>query len=220
MPRTDSLRAQRLRAEQRLYEPAADGPLSVCLVYPNTYAVAMGNLGFQAVLRQLAADPRVTADRAYLPDGPPSGWPRLLRSFERERPLADFDIVAFSVSFETDYVHVLHCLSLAGVTLRRAARGGAEPLVMAGGPATFLNPEPLAEFVDLFLIGEAEEMLPEFVDRAVATRRDRDSLLAAADGIGGAYRPDRYTPIYAAGGPLERVDHAGAGHGRVVRRYL
>jgi radical SAM superfamily enzyme YgiQ (UPF0313 family) len=91
---------------------------------------------------------------------------------------------------------------------------------MAGGPATFLNPEPLAEFVDLFLIGEAVEMLPEFIDRAVATQRDRDSLLAAADGVGGAYRPDRYTPVYAAGGPLQLVEHVGGGDGRVVRRYL
>jgi radical SAM superfamily enzyme YgiQ (UPF0313 family) len=220
MPRTDSLRGRRLAQERRLYEPAADGPLSVCLVYPNTYPVAMGNLGFQAVLRQLACDPRVTADRAYLPDGPPGTWPRLLRSFERERPLADFDIIAFSLSFETDYVHVLHCLALAGVTVRREARAAGEPLVMAGGPATFLNPEPLAEFVDLFLIGEAEEMLPEFVDRAVATRRDRANLLEAANDVVGAYRPDRYTPVYEPGGPLRHVDHAGPGDGRVVRRYL
>ncbi|HWP67116.1 MAG TPA: radical SAM protein [Candidatus Limnocylindria bacterium] len=220
MPRTDSLRAQRLAAERRLYEPAADGPLSVCLVYPNTYPVAMGNLGFQSVFRQLACDPRVTADRAYLPDGPSESWPRLLRSFERERPLADFDVVAFSLSFETDYVHVLQCLALAGVTLRRTARGPDEPLVMAGGPATFLNPEPLAEFVDLFLLGEAEEMLSEFVDRAARSPRDRASLLAAADDVGGAYRPDRYTPVYEPGGPLRRVEYDGPGDGRVVRRYL
>jgi radical SAM superfamily enzyme YgiQ (UPF0313 family) len=219
MPRAESVRAQRLAAETRLYEPAGDGPLSICLVYPNTYPVAMGNLGFQAVLRQLACDPRVGVDRAYLPDGPRAGWPRLLRSFERARPLSDFDIVAFSLSFETDYVHVLDCLALGGITLRRAGRGPGEPLVMAGGPATFLNPEPLAEFVDLFLIGEAEEMLGEFVERAVDDRA-RPALLAAADGVRGAYRPDRYTPVYHDGGPLRRVDYHGPGDGRVERRYL
>jgi radical SAM superfamily enzyme YgiQ (UPF0313 family) len=220
MPRADSVRTQRLASERRLYDPAPDGPLSVCLVYPNVYPVAMGNLGFQAVLRQLACDPRVNVDRAYLPDGPRAGWPRLLRSFERNRPLADFDILAFSVSFETDYVHVLECLALGGVTVRRGARGPGEPLVMAGGAATFLNPEPLAEFVDLFLIGEAEEMLAEFVDRVGGARRDRWTLLAEGERVAGAYRPDRYTPVYDAAGPLSRLDYDGPGDGRVERRYL
>jgi radical SAM superfamily enzyme YgiQ (UPF0313 family) len=220
MPRAESVRAQRLVSEHRLYDPAGDGPLSVCLVYPNTYPVAMGNLGFQAVLRQLACDPRVSVDRAYLPEGPRAGWPRLLRSFERDRPLADFDIVAFSVSFETDYVHVLDCLALGGLALRRTARGATGPLVMAGGPATFLNPEPLAEFVDLFLIGEAEEMLGEFLDRVTGGRRDRLTLLAEGEGVGGAYRPDRYTPVYDPHGPLDRLDYDGPGDGRVERRYL
>jgi radical SAM superfamily enzyme YgiQ (UPF0313 family) len=220
MARAESVRAQRLASERRFYAPVSDGPLSVCLVYPNTYPVAMGNLGFQSVLRQLACDRGVTADRAYLPEGPRAEWPRLLRSFERERPLADFDIVAFSISFETDYVHVLDCLALGGITLRSAARAPGEPLVMAGGPATFLNPEPLAEFVDLFLIGEAEEMLAEFIDGARSGPRDRAALLAAADGVAGAYRPDRYHPVYDSDGPQRGLDYDGPGDGRVVRRYV
>src|SRR5262249_35239791 len=141
--------------ERRLYAPGPRGPLAFCLAYPNAYRVAMGNLGFQTLLRLLAADPRVTADRAYLPDGPRAEWPRTLRSFEERRPLGDFAVLAFSISFETDYVHVLDLLRLAGVPLRRRDRGARGPLVIAGGPATFLNPEPLAEFVDLFLVGEA-----------------------------------------------------------------
>jgi radical SAM superfamily enzyme YgiQ (UPF0313 family) len=220
MPRADSVRAQRLASERRLYDSAPDGPLSVCLVYPNVYPVAMGNLGFQTVLCQLACDPRVSVDRTYLPDGPRAAWPRLLRSFERDRPLAAFAVVAFSVSFETDYLHVLECLTLGGVTVRRSARGPGEPLVMAGGAATFLNPEPLAEFVDLFLIGEAEEMLAEFVERAAGARHDRLALLAAGEEVAGAYRPDRYTPVYDAAGPLRRLEYDGPGDGRVVRRYL
>jgi radical SAM superfamily enzyme YgiQ (UPF0313 family) len=220
MPGPQALRARRLAAERRLYVPAGDGPLSICLVYPNVYRVAMGNLGFQAVLRQLACDPRVTVDRAYLPDGPRERWPRLLRSFEGERPLADFDVVAFSVSFETDYVHVLDCLAAAGISLRRTLRGRREPLVMAGGPATFLNPEPLAEFVDLFLIGEAEEMLGEFVDHALAGPRDRASLLERGGDVAGAYRPDRYEPSYDPAGPVLGVAYDGPGDGRVARRYV
>jgi radical SAM superfamily enzyme YgiQ (UPF0313 family) len=212
-------RAARLAAERRLFSPGPNGPLSVCLVYPNTYPVGMANLGFQAVYRLLAEDPRVTADRAFLPDGPRPGWPRTLRSLEQDRPLASFDVLAFSLSFETDYVHVLDCLTLAGLPWRRTERGRQAPLVLAGGAATFLNPEPLAEFVDLFLIGEAEEMLGEFVERAAGSS-GREELLARVEVVAGAYRPDRYTPRYAADGGLVGLDYAGPGSGRVVRRYV
>ena len=120
--------ADRRAAERRLFRAGPSGPLSVCLVYPNTYAVGMANLGFQAVLRILAEDPRVTADRAFLPDGPRAEWPRTLRSLEQDRPLGDFDVVAFSLSFEADYVHVLDCLALAGIPLWRRERGADGPL--------------------------------------------------------------------------------------------
>src|SRR5262249_56064643 len=101
------LQSERLAAERRLFVPGPQGPVSVCLGYPNTYPVAMANLGFQAVHRLFAIDPRVSADRAFLPEGARSDWPRTLRSFEQDRSLRDFDVVAFSLSFETDYVHVL-----------------------------------------------------------------------------------------------------------------
>ena len=213
-------RTSRLAAERRLFTPGPRGPLSVCLVYPNTYPVAMANLGFQAVLRLLAQDPRVTADRAYLPDGPRASWSRRLASFESERPLGDFDVVAFSISFESDYVHVLDVLERAGLPLRRTARSARAPLVLAGGPATFLNPEPLAEFVDLFLIGEAEAMLEEFVARAVAGPPGREALLERTEEVAGAYRPDRHTPHYGAGGALAAVEYHGPFQPRVRRRYV
>src|SRR5207253_7438627 len=104
--------ADRRAAERRLFRPGPSGPLSVCLVYPNTYAVGMANLGFQAVFRLVAQDPRVSCERAFLPDGARGGWPSTLRSLEHDRAVRDFDIVAFSLSFETDYLHVLDCLGL------------------------------------------------------------------------------------------------------------
>jgi radical SAM superfamily enzyme YgiQ (UPF0313 family) len=214
------LRSERLAAERRLFADGPRGPLSVCLVYPNTYPVAMANLGFQAVYRLLATDPRVTCDRAFLPDGPRPEWPRSLRSFEQDRPVGSFDVVAFSISFETDYVHVLDCLARAGISLRRETRGADEPLVVAGGPATFLNPEPLAEFVDLFLIGEAEEMLGEFLDRALAGPRGRAAWLDRTETVRGAYRPDRYVPEYDARGELVAMAYRGSGDGRVERRLV
>jgi len=218
MPRP-SERLARLAAERRLFAAGPSGPLSVCLVYPNTYPVAMANLGYQAVLRLLAEDAGVTCDRAFLPDGPRAEWPRTLRSFEHDRPVRDFDVVAFSLSFETDYVHVLDCLALAGIPLARAERGSGAPLVVAGGPATFLNPEPLAEFVDLFLIGEAEEMLGEFLTAATAERFSRQAVLARVEDVEGAYRPDRWTPEYDDTGDLVAFRHSG-GKSRVVRRYV
>ncbi len=203
-----------------MFSAGPNGPLSVCLVYPNTYAVAMGNLGFHAVYRLLAEDPRVTVDRAYLPDGARDAWPSTLRSIEQDRPLASFDVVAFSISFETDYVHLLDGLRLAGLPRRRTERRADAPLVLAGGPATFLNPEPLAEFVDLFLIGEAEEMLREFVDRATAGSPSRDGILERSGDVVGAYRPDRHLPRYDHAGRLVCVEHDGHGDGRVARRYV
>src|SRR5215467_11956182 len=107
-----SARLARLAAERRLFTAGPSGTLSICLVYPNTYSVGMANLGFQAVLRQLAEDPRVTVERAFLPEGPRAHWPRTLRSLDRERPVRDFDVVAFSISFEQDYVHLLDCIAL------------------------------------------------------------------------------------------------------------
>src|SRR5262245_56170697 len=116
------LQSSRLEAERRLHAAGPQGPLAVCLVYPNTYPVAMANLGFQAVPRLLDGDPRVGCDRAFLPDGPRDGWPRTLRSFEHDRALRDFDVLAFSISLETDYVHVLDCLARAGIPCRRGER--------------------------------------------------------------------------------------------------
>jgi radical SAM superfamily enzyme YgiQ (UPF0313 family) len=214
------LQSIRLAAERRLFVPGPRGPLSVCLVYPNTYPVAMANLGFQAVHRLLDLDARVTCDRAFLPEAARDEWPRTLRSFALDRPLRDFDVVAFSISFETDYLHVLDCLAHAGIPLRSAERRPNDPLVLAGGPATFLNPEPLAEFVDLFLIGEAEEMLGEFLDLALAGPSGRDALLDRTSDVRGAYRPDRYTPEYGSSGDLVGVRYHGPGDGRVERRFV
>ena len=220
MPAARTERHLRLAAERRLFTAAGRGPLSVCLVYPNVYPVAMANLGFQAVHRILSEDDRVTCERAFLPDGDRAGWPRTLRTLESDRPVRDFDVIAFSLSFETDYLHVLDVLSLAGIALRRTARAPDAPLVLAGGPATFLNPEPLAEFVDLFLIGEAEEMLIEFLDAAGSGPLDRPRLLDRAEHVRGAYRPDRYHPRYDTGGALVAFDYTGPASARVERRYV
>lgn len=198
---------ERLGAETHLGpRPVESADLSVCLAYPNTYPVGMANLGFQAIYGILVRA-GVAVERAFLPDQKTT---EPVRTLESGRPLSTFDVVAFSLSFETDYVHVLDLLASAGITLRSAERDAREPLVVAGGPAVFLNPEPLADFVDLFLIGEGEEMVPEWLEAVRAERSDRLGKIEASVGISGAYVP-RLWPAEPGGR---------SGHSRVRRRYI
>lgn len=209
----DRTQAERSRLASEVYlgpRPPRGSDLSVCLVYPNTYRVGMANLGFQSVFGILAGA-GIAVERAFLPDERPHGR---VRSLETERPLADFDVIAFSISFETDYVHVLDILAAAGLPLWREQRGPRTPLVVAGGPATFLNPEPIAEFVDLFLIGEGEEMVPEWLAAVRAARRGgRAEMLEASSAIEGAYLPARWPGFGSAGA-------TGVTPPRVRRRYV
>jgi radical SAM superfamily enzyme YgiQ (UPF0313 family) len=153
-----------------------------------------------------------------------------LVSFERGRPLTDFDIIAFSVSFETDYLNVLTLLQMAGIPLRRGDRAGRNyPLIIAGGSAVFLNPEPIADFIDLFLIGEGEEMVPEFLSAYERERGRANSSASFASGqaslqvlaqFGGAYLPDYFQPEFDEAGQICRVEYSGPGEPRVSRRMI
>src|ERR1700683_2864525 len=215
---------ERIAREKVLYERSPGGDISVCVIYPNYYRLGMANLGFQAIFHIFESDPNVAADRAFLPDADErenfrTGGERLV-SFERGRPLSDFDILAFSISFETDYLNVLSVLRMAGIPARRADRLGRNfPLIIAGGSAVFLNPEPIADFIDLFLIGEGEEMVPEFIERWDATRGSPNQLRELAS-VQGAYLPDFYTPVYDDAGRLATVKYSGPGNSQVNRRLL
>ncbi|HEY6417963.1 MAG TPA: radical SAM protein [Candidatus Binataceae bacterium] len=217
---------ERIANEKVLYPRQFGGDISVCVIYPNIYRLGMANLGFQAIFHIFESDARVAADRAFLPDPDERAQMRnsgeQLISFERGRPLSDFDILAFSISFETDYLNLLTILRMAGIPARRAARAGRSyPLIIAGGSAVFLNPEPVADFVDLFLIGEGEEMVPEFITRfdeiRGAPEGDQVDKLAILDG---AYRPADYLPVYDDRGCLADVSYRGCGDGRVKRRLI
>ena len=159
----------RIAREKVLYQRRSGGDVSVCVVYPNAYRLGMANLGYQAIFQIFDSHPSVEADRVFLPDPDEreamrAGKARLL-SFEHARPLSDFDILAFSVAFETDYLNVLGILRMAGIPPRRSERAGRSyPLIIAGGSAIFLNPEPIADLIDMFLIGEGEEMVPSSGD--------------------------------------------------------
>ncbi len=215
---------ERIAREKVLYERSPGGDISVCVIYPNYYRLGMANLGFQAIFHIFESDPSVAADRVFLPDADEretfrSGGERLV-SFERGRPLSDFDILAFSISFETDYLNVLSVLKMAGIPTRRSERAGRNfPTIIAGGSAVFLNPEPIADFIDLFLIGEGEEMVPEFLERWNQTRGSSNQLheLAAVEG---SYLPEFYTPVYDDAGQLATVNYSGPGSAQVNRRLI
>jgi radical SAM superfamily enzyme YgiQ (UPF0313 family) len=204
-------------AEVWLKDVPRAGSFRVALVYPNLYHVGMSNLGFQSVFDMLNALPDVVCERAFLPDDvhaeelTRTGSP--LVSLDSGTPLRDFDLVAFSVSFENDYLHVLKVLRLSGIPLRARDRGARDPLVVLGGAAVFLNPEPLALFADLVAVGEGEALVPKMMDALLGAATPREGLeaLLPRDGF---YVPSRYEVRYHADGTVSAYD----GPGPVVRQ--
>ncbi|HYG69329.1 MAG TPA: radical SAM protein, partial [Anaeromyxobacteraceae bacterium] len=174
------------------------GRLAVALVYPNAYRLGMANLGLHAVYRLLNDDPGTVCERAFLPDEGDAGEPR---SLESGRPLREFDVVAFSLSFEEDYGNVLAILDRAGLPLRAAARDERHPLVVAGSIAVQINPEPVAPFFDLFLVGEGEELVPPFLARLARARAEHPAraplLEDLAATLPGTYVPSLYDVAYS-----------------------
>src|ERR687886_1870221 len=142
--------------------------LRVALCYPNVYAVGMANLGFQSVYELFNRVPEVSCERVFLPDDEElREYERTnapLLSLESQTPVRDFDILAFSISFETDFLNMARMLRLARVPVWAAGRTHHDPLVVMGGAASFLNPEPIAEFTDVVAVGEGEILVPRLVD--------------------------------------------------------
>jgi len=196
------------------------GRLSVALVYPNHYSPAMSNLGFQTVYRLLNDMNGVLAERAFLPDYEDiSEFKRSgakLFTFESGRAVNAFDILAFSISFEEDYLNIPLILELAGIGPSASARGEAMPLVIAGGIATSLNPWPIADFMDLFIVGEAEGAVTEFMGfyRGVlegeGVGRDKvnskNKLLQTLDSLDYTLIPSFYEMKYSGEGILTGIE--------------
>lgn len=193
----------RLAAEIQL-NPSANGHgglLSVCLVSPSRYRTGMSSLGFQTVYALLSESAHICCERAFLPEREEleeyrrSGTPLL--SLESQRPLADFDLIAFSTSFEPDYLNIPTLLKLARLPLYSAERSENDPLLIAGGAAFFINPEPVADFIDVICIGEGEDIIPPLVAVLLSPElAGRAGLLAALSSIPGIYVPALYQPHY------------------------
>jgi len=221
----------RLAKEQGTVHKDWGGRIPIALIYPNAYAVGMSNLGFLTVYRLLNDHEDIVCERAFVPDrdGPAeqASTPRTetaYLSMESQRRLSEFEILAFSVSYENDYPNIIEIVRGSGVpVLREARRTGTVgyPLLIAGGPAVFLNPEPLADVMDCFLLGEAEALLGEFLDvyrdRRYAPRSDLVRALCSVEGV---YVPELYEPRYDGKGMLVAFDHAPGAPERVRRRRV
>jgi radical SAM superfamily enzyme YgiQ (UPF0313 family) len=186
---------RRRAAEQGAIPAGRGGALSICLVYPNHYTVAMSSLGFQTVYKLFNDQPDIVCERAFLPDRDElivyekSG--DTLVSFENERPLSDFDVIAFSISFEPDFINIPKILRLARIPELSSDRTDSAPLVIAGGAVFLINPEPVAEFFELIAVGEGEALIPPLAVLLIKYQGQgaRRLMLQEAGSLPGMYQP-------------------------------
>jgi radical SAM superfamily enzyme YgiQ (UPF0313 family) len=198
------------------------GRLRVALAFPNTYFVGMSNLGFQTVYKLFNAEDDIVCERVFLPPKTElaaqlsSGAPLL--TIESQTPVREFDVFAFSVSFEWDYTNVVTLLRLAGLKPRAADRTARDPLVVIGGAVTFVNPEPLAPFADIIAAGEGEALIPSFL-AGFKGATDREDLLRRLAADRGFYIPSFYDVRHAANGTIEAfVPRPETGASMVVKK--
>src|SRR6266852_8617942 len=174
--------------------------LRIALCYPNVYAVGMANLGFQAMYELFNRIPEVSCERVFLPDAPEmQEYERTrtsLLSLESQTRVRDFDVVAFSISFETDYLNMARMMQMSGVPVWAKDRTAHDPLIVMGGAASFLNPEPIAEFTDVIGVGEGEILGPKLVDAIFENDSKEELLLALAREGRGFYVPSLYDVSY------------------------
>src|SRR5262245_16245365 len=174
----------------------------------------MSNLGFQTIYAHLNRLPHVVCERVFFPD--PDDIDEYGRtgtvpfSLESQRPLAEFDLIGFSVTYEGDYINTVRLLRMAGVPIRSADRRPSDPVVIMGGVCAFSNPEPVAPFMDVIVVGEGEEVVGEIVDVWRAAHVDghqdaRNRFLDQVLALAGIYVPAAYDVGYDAEGRLAAV---------------
>lgn len=201
-------------------------PVKIVFAFPDVYEVGMSYLGLQILYHVVNQRDDALMERTFAP------WPDLekemrqnripLFSLESQRPVGDFDLLAFTLQYEMTFTNVLNMLDLAGLPLRTAQRTNRHPLVIAGGPCAY-NPEPLAEFIDLFVIGEGEEVFPEIIDlvKDYQKDRDRDRFFLRAAGVPGVYVPSLYLVKYQPDGKIGGLQPVKEGvPERVTRRAV
>ncbi|SHM07213.1 radical SAM family uncharacterized protein [Caldanaerovirga acetigignens] len=188
-------------------------PINVALVFPNAYELGMTNLGFQAIYREINSRMDSLGHRAFLFKGFPP------YTIEALKPLSEYDIIGFSVSFEMDYLNMLKILDDAGIPLFASER--ENPIVMAGGPAITFNPEPLSPFVDFFVIGEGEEVIHEILDTFRENAgRSKSYILEKIVQIKGVYVPAFYEVRYGDKGEVKEFKATPPAPLKIKRRWV
>lgn len=180
--------------------------LRIALCYPNTHGIGMANLGLHTMYELFNNIPEVYCERVFLPD------PDDLKEYEKSRtpllsletqtPVRDFDVVAFSISFETDYLNMARMLQLSGIPVWSEERNHFHPMVIMGGAASFLNPEPIADFTDVIAVGEGEILAYQLVDAILENETKQDILRSLARIGRGFYVPSFYDVIYNEDGTV------------------
>jgi radical SAM family uncharacterized protein len=184
----------------------------VALVFPDIYDIGMSNLGL-AIFYELINDrPDALAERVYNPWIDMEAAMRIagipLYSLESKQPLSAFDVIGFSLPYETLYTNTLNVLDLAGIPILSAERNETDPLIIAGGHATF-NPEPMHSFVDAFVIGEGEQVIQEIIDNYQRWKRSslaRKQLLTGISSLPGVYVPSLYQAYYYQDGTIDHIE--------------
>lgn len=185
----------------------------VALAFPDVYEIGMSNLGGAILYEEINRRADALAERVFAPwtdmeaELRAAGLP--LFALESRRPVREFDLLGFSLQYELGYTNVLNMLDLAGIPLRQAERGPGDPLVIAGGPCAY-NAEPLADFLDLFVLGDGEEAIHDLLDAFAAWDREgrpggREGVLTRLAAIPGVYVPSFYDVSYRSDGRVAAV---------------
>ena len=198
----------------------------VAIVYPNTYFVGMSNLGLHIIYEEINLHPSSVCERIFLPEKKEldvyDKTKTPLMSVETQRPMHQFDVVAFDVTFEMDYFHIPLMLRYGRVPVMSEDRTGFDPIVIAGGPCATFNPEPFADFIDAFIIGEGEGIVTAVLERIRKGREhgeSRDETISALAQIDGVYVPVLYTPQYDDNKRFVGYDIAD-GAPKIIRRHF
>ena len=198
----------------------------VAIVYPNTYFVGMSNLGLHIVYEEINLHPASVCERIFLPEKKElDAYDKTktpLMSVETQRPMHQFDVVAFDVTFEMDYFHIPLMLRHGRVPVMSEERTSFDPIVIAGGPCATFNPEPFADFIDAFIIGEGEGIVTAVLERIRKGRENGESraeTIAALAQIAGVYVPALYTPQYDDDERFIGYDIAD-GAPKIIRRHF
>lgn len=200
------------------------GKISIALCYPNTYHIGMSNLGFQKIYYLLNQYNDVLCERVFLPSPEDEIHFKKenipLFSLESQTPVHNFDILAFSVTFESDYINILKILNLSHIPIRSKDRNERHPFILMGGICATFNPEPLSDFIDIFFIGEGDEAVDEFVEALKENSKGREGLYKRLSVIEGVYIPSKYEITYNNSGMIEKVLPRDGFPEKVKRRWV